>query len=48
LEFTRQFRWGEKFVAFWVNRCTRHCPIKDYHGYRRVMRRVTLVGDKTR
>jgi taurine dioxygenase len=34
--------------AFWDNRCTRYNPIKDYHGYRREMHRVTLSGDKTR
>jgi taurine dioxygenase len=47
-EFTCRFRWQVDSLAFWDNRCTLHNPINDYHGYRRVMHRITLAGDRPR
>jgi taurine dioxygenase len=47
-EFTCRFSWRPGSVAFWDNRCALHNPVNDYHGYRRVMHRITLAGDKPR
>ena len=47
-EFTCRFRWQPGSIAFWDNRCTQHNPINDYHGFRRVMHRITLAGDRPR
>jgi taurine dioxygenase len=47
-EFTCRFRWQPGSLAFWDNRCALHNPINDYHGFRRVMHRITLAGDRPR
>ena len=44
-EFTCRFSWAPGSLAFWDNRCAQHNPVNDYHGFRRVMHRITLAGD---
>jgi taurine dioxygenase len=44
-EFTCRFSWRPGSIALWDNRCAQHNPVNDYHGYRRVMHRITLAGD---
>ena len=45
-EFTCRFHWEPGSLAFWDNRCTQHLPVNDYHGFKRLMHRVTLAGDR--
>jgi taurine dioxygenase len=45
-EFTCRFTWQVGSIAFWDNRCAQHNPVNDYHGFRRVMHRITLEGDR--
>jgi taurine dioxygenase len=45
-EFTCRFTWQVGSLAMWDNRCTQHNPINDYHGYRRIMHRITLAGGR--
>jgi taurine dioxygenase len=47
-EFTCRFAWRPGSIALWDNRCAQHNPVNDYHGYRRVMHRITLAGDVPR
>jgi len=44
-EFTCRFVWQTHSLAFWDNRCAQHNPVNDYHGFKRLMHRITLEGD---
>ena len=41
-----RFRWAPGSVAFWDNRATQHIVSNDFLPARRVMERVTVVGDR--
>ncbi|MEC8888919.1 MAG: TauD/TfdA family dioxygenase [Pseudomonadota bacterium] len=41
-EFTCRFQWAAGSMAMWDNRCTQHNPINDYHGFKRVMHRISI------
>jgi len=43
---TCRYRWKAGDVAMWDNRCLQHVAIGDNSSHRRIMRRVTLKGDK--
>lgn len=43
-ELTYRFQWQVGSIAFWDNRATWHYAINDYHGYRRLMHRITVEG----
>ncbi|MGE0716436.1 MAG: TauD/TfdA dioxygenase family protein [Alphaproteobacteria bacterium] len=47
-EHTCRFVWSPNAIAFWDNRSTQHNPVNDYHGFRRLMHRITLAGDRPR
>ncbi len=47
-EFTCRVTWQPDQIAFWDNRAAQHNPVNDYHGFRRVMLRITLAGDRPR
>ncbi|TCL08139.1 taurine dioxygenase [Shimia isoporae] len=43
-EFHCRVRWKAGDVTMWDNRATWHKAINDYHGYRRLMHRITVEG----
>ena len=44
-EYQVRFKWAANSVAFWDNRSTQHLAISDYWPRKRVMERLTIVGD---
>jgi taurine dioxygenase len=45
-EYQCRFRWRPGDVAFWDNRSTQHYAASDYFPQRRVMERITVIGDR--
>lgn len=45
-EYQCRFHWRQGDVAFWDNRSTQHYATSDYFPQRRVMERITIVGDR--
>jgi taurine dioxygenase len=45
-EFQCRFRWHAGDIAFWDNRATQHYATSDYFPQRRLMERITIVGDR--
>ncbi|WP_051081317.1 taurine dioxygenase [Saccharibacter floricola] len=45
-EYSVRWRWEEGDIAFWDNRITQHYAVDDYRPARRIMNRVTILGDR--
>ena len=45
-EYQVRFRWSPNAIVFWDNRPTQHYAVLDYWPHRRVVERVTVVGDR--
>jgi taurine dioxygenase len=45
-EFLMRWKWKPGTVAFWDNRVTQHYTVNDYLPHRRILQRVTILGDK--
>jgi taurine dioxygenase len=41
-----RFTWEAGSIAFWDNRAVQHYAASDYYPHRRVLRRVTISGDR--
>lgn len=44
-EFQVRLRWRPNTIAFWDNRACQHYAVSDYFPQRRVMDRISIVGD---
>lgn len=44
--FVYKHRWARDMLTIWDNRCVQHCAQGGYDGYRRVMHRTTVAGER--
>ncbi len=44
-EFTCRLQWRSGSIAFWDNWSCQHNPLNDYHGFKRIMHRITIARD---
>jgi alpha-ketoglutarate-dependent taurine dioxygenase len=44
-DFQCRYRWDVGTIGIWDNRCTQHYAVADYRDERRVIERVTVIGD---
>jgi taurine dioxygenase len=44
--FIYRHRWSNDMLTMWDNRSVQHCAQGGYDGYRRVLHRTTLAGDR--
>jgi taurine dioxygenase len=47
-EYSCRFQWSNGSVAVCDNRCTMHLAVNDYDGYRRLLYRTTVGGERPR
>ena len=45
-EFTTRVAWRTNTLTIWDNRAVQHFAINDYDGFRRELRRTTVVGER--
>jgi len=45
-EYQVRFHWEPNSIAFWDNRSTQHYAVSDYWPAKRVMERLTIIGDR--
>ena len=45
-EMTCRLTWTPGTLTIWDNRCTQHLAINDYDGYRRLLHRTAVVGER--
>ena len=45
-EFQCRIQWSVGMLILWDNRSTHHYPINDYTGYRRLLHRVSIKGER--
>ena len=45
-EYQCRFHWTAGALAIWDNRATQHYAASDYFPQRRVMERITVIGDR--
>jgi taurine dioxygenase len=45
-EYVCRFKWQPGSIAFWDNRAAQHYAASDYYPHQRLLRRVTVSGDR--